>query len=416
MSSFICKMCGGTIEYNPGDSVGICGSCGTKQTLLRPDDVSEQAARQSADDIKRQEEEAATAALLAGINHNVITTEDILKDDLAEAMQTKRELEILADRFDSIKAGLAKDQASLETTQKQIDAFEAERAALGLFDLDKKQEITRTLQQREQEKIKLTTEIEQYTDQLQGFTHVDQINGKLVKENEKIKDLEEKLLHEQQDKITFTFDEALAYYGKHPLAFLTKAIDQGEKVYFGSYYQHDENRKEPIAWRVLETKGHHVLLLSEYALDCKQYHTERTNITWNECTLRAWLNHDFLEEAFTLEERSVIARTTEKADANPDYTTNPGSDTHDKVFLLSISEVKHYFHSDIARQCKGTPYCFARGAYQSDGKVWWWLRSPGDESDDVTGVFFDGTVNYSGGGVNNVTGAVRPALWVNLEA
>lgn len=33
MSIFKCKMCGGTIEFNPGDTVGVCDSCGTKQTL-----------------------------------------------------------------------------------------------------------------------------------------------------------------------------------------------------------------------------------------------------------------------------------------------------------------------------------------------------------------------------------------------
>lgn len=38
MSIFKCKMCGGTIEFNPGDSVGVCDSCGTKQTLPRLDD------------------------------------------------------------------------------------------------------------------------------------------------------------------------------------------------------------------------------------------------------------------------------------------------------------------------------------------------------------------------------------------
>lgn len=38
MVVFKCKMCGGTIEFNPGDSVGICDSCGTKQTLPRLDD------------------------------------------------------------------------------------------------------------------------------------------------------------------------------------------------------------------------------------------------------------------------------------------------------------------------------------------------------------------------------------------
>ena len=38
MAVFKCKMCGGTIEFNPGDTVGVCDSCGTKQTLPRLDD------------------------------------------------------------------------------------------------------------------------------------------------------------------------------------------------------------------------------------------------------------------------------------------------------------------------------------------------------------------------------------------
>ena len=38
MTMFRCKMCGGTIEFNPGETVGVCDSCGTKQTLPRLDD------------------------------------------------------------------------------------------------------------------------------------------------------------------------------------------------------------------------------------------------------------------------------------------------------------------------------------------------------------------------------------------
>ena len=37
MAIFKCKMCGGTIEFNEGDSIGVCDSCGTKQTLPRLD-------------------------------------------------------------------------------------------------------------------------------------------------------------------------------------------------------------------------------------------------------------------------------------------------------------------------------------------------------------------------------------------
>ena len=38
MSIFKCKMCGGTIEFNQGDTVGVCDSCGTKQTLPNVND------------------------------------------------------------------------------------------------------------------------------------------------------------------------------------------------------------------------------------------------------------------------------------------------------------------------------------------------------------------------------------------
>lgn len=38
MALFKCKMCGGTIEFEPGATVGVCDSCGTKQTLPRLDD------------------------------------------------------------------------------------------------------------------------------------------------------------------------------------------------------------------------------------------------------------------------------------------------------------------------------------------------------------------------------------------
>lgn len=38
MAVFKCKMCGGTLEFAPGDTVAVCDSCGTKQTLPKLDD------------------------------------------------------------------------------------------------------------------------------------------------------------------------------------------------------------------------------------------------------------------------------------------------------------------------------------------------------------------------------------------
>ena len=37
MSIFKCKMCGGTIEFEEGSTVGVCDSCGTRQTIPRLD-------------------------------------------------------------------------------------------------------------------------------------------------------------------------------------------------------------------------------------------------------------------------------------------------------------------------------------------------------------------------------------------
>lgn len=38
MAVFKCKMCGGAVEFEQGSSVGVCDSCGTKQTLPKLDD------------------------------------------------------------------------------------------------------------------------------------------------------------------------------------------------------------------------------------------------------------------------------------------------------------------------------------------------------------------------------------------
>lgn len=38
MTVFKCKMCGGTLEFTPGNTIAVCDSCGTKQTLPKLDD------------------------------------------------------------------------------------------------------------------------------------------------------------------------------------------------------------------------------------------------------------------------------------------------------------------------------------------------------------------------------------------
>ena len=190
-------------------------------------------------------------------------------------------------------------------------------------------------------------------------------------------------------------------------------------VYFGAYEQDNDKSdgKEAIEWLVLAKKENKLLVISKYALDCQMYNTDYTDVTWESCTLRTWLNDEFLNEAFSADERSYIAQTTVTADENPEYDTDPGNDTKDKVFLLSIDEVEEYFSSDDARQCEPTDYAVANGAYESDsGDCWWWLRSPGDSQYDAAGVYGDGSVSHYGDYVDCDIDAVRPALWINLDS
>ena len=204
-----------------------------------------------------------------------------------------------------------------------------------------------------------------------------------------------------------------------------KVANVGDYVFFGSYEQDNNtsNGKEEIEWEVLEIKGNEILIISKYALDCQKYNSEYTDITWENCTLRSWLNDTFLKTAFGEDLQKTIKTTIVSADKNPKYSTNPGNATNDKVFLLSITEAEKYFSNDEERKCIPTAYAIAQGAYTSssynkDGKAtcWWWLRSPGYYQTYAAYVFYDGFIDYYGSNVINSHDCVRPALWINLDS
>ena len=185
----------------------------------------------------------------------------------------------------------------------------------------------------------------------------------------------------------------------------------GDVVRFGNY------AGESIAWLVLDRQPDRVLLISQYGLDCRQYHEAYEAITWEKCTLRKWLNSEFTHEAFTAHERERIALVNIPAQENPCYPTDPGRDTQDKLFLLSLKEAEQYFSSDSARRCRPTSYAIEKGILIDDyGYCDWLLRSPGYLEDDAAFVFSCGTLKFLGDEVDCVGAAVRPALWLNLES
>ena len=194
-------------------------------------------------------------------------------------------------------------------------------------------------------------------------------------------------------------------------------VNVGSTIKFGFYEQDNNtsNGKEEIEWKVLAVDGNKALVISQYALDCQKYNSTYTDTTWEKCSLRTWLNGTFYNAAFGSDYQKMIASSTVTADKNPSYSTSPGNNTTDKVFLLSITEVYKYFSSESARQCQGTAYCYAQGAYKaSNGNCRWWLRSPGDDSSNAAIVYGGGSVYYNGYNVYYDYDAVRPALWINL--
>lgn len=179
-------------------------------------------------------------------------------------------------------------------------------------------------------------------------------------------------------------------------------------IAFGRYPQASKNENALIEWLVLKNDGSKALLISKYALDCQQYHTSRIFGTWENCTLRKWLNGAFFNNAFSVEEQKQILSTTV---TTTDYST---VNTKDRVFLLSIAEAQKYFGSNSVRQCQGTVYCFAQSAYKAgNGDCDWWLRSS-NRSGYTAYVDDDGRIYENGTPVDNDDIAVRPALWIDL--
>lgn len=191
---------------------------------------------------------------------------------------------------------------------------------------------------------------------------------------------------------------------------------QASSVYFGKYEQSsngtDGHITEPIKWRVLSNSGSQLFLLADQNLDCKEYDNTHSSVTWSSCDLRNWLNGGFKDSAFSLDEKSSIADSTVVNADNPDWNTPGGNNTTDKIFLLSIEEVRNEtygFTDDKSRKAANTAYATNQGAQDK-----WWLRSLGS-SGNVAAFVTYGSVNTNGV-VTSLKYAVRPAFNLNLSS
>lgn len=186
----------------------------------------------------------------------------------------------------------------------------------------------------------------------------------------------------------------------------------------GSKYHKTENnyfKYEPIKWRVLHYENSEAFLLADAILDSQPYHSENEEIDWEKSSIRAWLNNEFINKAFSNEENKAINTVELINKDNSKYGTQGGKNTSDKLFLLSLSEVdeteesKEYgFWDKKTRKCKNDNF--------SEETYFWWLRSPGNSSHDAAGVYYYGWVFGYGYDVQEPAGGIRLALYLNLSS
>ena len=216
-------------------------------------------------------------------------------------------------------------------------------------------------------------------------------------------------------------------------------------VYFGHYWYYDtdgevdqSDAKEPIKWRVLSVdESGDAFLMADRIVDAQPYNkTKKSGVTWENCTLRSWLNGysmekngeedysgagmSFFDNAFNDEEKNAILETeVEKKDNSEDGVK-------DKVYLLSISEVTNPAYgfstskssSDDSRLADPTKYEISANPYY---EYHWYLRSMVDKGSSTTptATLIDGSYgtveeNIYGISVASAMG-VRPVLHLDLN-
>lgn len=233
---------------------------------------------------------------------------------------------------------------------------------------------------------------------------------------------------------------------------------QGNILTFGTYEQDNNlnNGKEPIEWIVLRNENNKLLVVSKYVIDLQQYHSSDDEpITWEQSEVREWLNSEFIDNAFTEEEKGYIVlshistpNTNGVADGRYDqlWETYGGNDTEDYIFLLTEEEIEKDLLSNKVTQATEYVVSCAKLIQEEHDKRWpsqfayyyktslptetndmtWWTRSSGtpmkweeDYSVKTTGytnnVILFRYSHYHDGIKCDCYEGIRPAMWIEIR-
>lgn len=348
-----------------------------------------------------------------------------LEQQLTAAKQKLSYMESICGGYDKTAAQIKQLNGEKTAANSRLNTLRSKRDSLGLFAGKEKKRLDGEISEIAAGLKQLELKLDSALKQLGGFESKTVADKALSEARADVSSLQNMInVASISGSGEFSCSQALKVLIAKPRVFqfvskkqprLASSYQGFVTIAFGRYPQASKNENALIEWLVLKNDGSKALLISKYALDCQRYNTSGTDVTWETCTLRRWLNGSFINSAFSAEEQKQILHTTVTVDRSP-YRTNPGNNTKDRVFLLSIAEAQKYFGSKSVRQCQGTVYCFAQGAYKvGDGYCLWRLRSPGS-SGCTAYVYNDGSINEYGYPVDEGTIAVRPALWIDLES
>lgn len=168
----------------------------------------------------------------------------------------------------------------------------------------------------------------------------------------------------------------------------------GDVVEFGTYEIDSDftNGQEKIEWKIIDIQDGKLILMASHNIDCIKYNDTWSNVTWEESSIREWLNGQFLENAFNEYEIKSL-ETYEK--------------TGDRVYILSKEEWEMYQMNEPATN---TEYAISKGIYNENGVGWSWLRNSGIDQDHAMEVDCEGQVNEYGSFVDCDNEGVRPVV------
>lgn len=186
---------------------------------------------------------------------------------------------------------------------------------------------------------------------------------------------------------------------------------------------------EPIKWRVLSINqdGTDAFLMADQILDVQPYYSVRdVEITWEKSDIRKWLDSVFVDRAFSDEEKEVIRDSEVKTANNKWFNEQPGgSDTTDKVYLLSIEEALEPSYGFSSDETEGNTRKVTATDYAVAEEIWdwshsfttsYWLRSPGSKKGKPAIAYDDGTIPTGGTSDNSTYSlGVRPVMHVDLS-